>query len=60
MSKRNWLISLIACAGISSLSLPVRGQAVLPYVPKLDSEKIRIAGIAVASRCSAVDSFSAV
>ncbi len=45
MSKRNWLISLIACAGISSLSLPVRGQAVLPYVPKLDSEKLELQGL---------------
>lgn len=45
MSKRNWLISLIACAGISSISVPVRGQAVLPYVPQLDSEKLELQGL---------------
>ena len=45
MSKRNWLISLIACAGISSISLPVKGQAVLPYIPKLDSEKVELQGL---------------
>ena len=45
MSKRNWLISLIACAGISSISLPVKGQAVLPYIPKLDSEKLELQGL---------------
>ncbi|NJO99097.1 MAG: tetratricopeptide repeat protein, partial [Pleurocapsa sp. CRU_1_2] len=44
MSK-NWLISLIACAGISSLSLPARGQAILPYIPKLDSEKLELQGL---------------
>ncbi len=45
MPKLNWLISLVACAGISSISLPVRGQAVLPYVPKLDSEKLESQGL---------------
>ena len=45
MPKLNWLISLVACAGISSISLPVRGQAVLPYVPKLDSEKLETQGL---------------
>jgi len=43
--KLNWLISLVACAGISSISLPVRGQAVLPYVPKLDSQKLESQGL---------------
>ncbi len=45
MSKLNWLISLIACAGITSISLPVRGQAVLPYIPKLDSGKLEAQGL---------------
>ena len=45
MPKLNWLISLVACAGISSLSLPVRGQAVLPYVPKVDSQKLESQGL---------------
>ncbi|MGL5835351.1 MAG: tetratricopeptide repeat protein [Waterburya sp.] len=44
MSK-NWLISLIACASISSFSLPARGQAVLPYVPQLDSKKLESQGL---------------
>ena len=43
--KLNWLISLVACAGISSISLPVRGQAVLPYLPKLDSERLELQGL---------------
>lgn len=45
MPKLNWFISLIACAGISSIALPVRGQAVLPYVPKLNSEKLELQGL---------------
>ncbi|MCC0175515.1 tetratricopeptide repeat protein [Waterburya agarophytonicola K14] len=45
MPKLNWLISLIACAGISSISLPVRGQAVLPYLPKLETEKLESQGL---------------
>ena len=45
VSKRNWLISLIACAGISSIPITVRAQAVLPYVPQLDSEKLEIQGL---------------
>lgn len=45
MSKRNWLISLIACVGMSTVSLPARGQAVLPYVPTLDSEKLELQGL---------------
>lgn len=44
MSK-NWLISLIACASISSFSLPARGQAVLPYVPQLDSKQLESQGL---------------
>ena len=44
MSK-NWLVSLITGAAIASLSLPARGQAVLPYVPKLDSEKLELQGL---------------
>ncbi|MEL7522911.1 MAG: tetratricopeptide repeat protein, partial [Cyanobacteria bacterium J06553_1] len=38
-------MSLIACASLSSLSLPAKGQAVLPYVPKLDSEKLELQGL---------------
>ena len=45
MPKLNWLFSLIACAGISSVTLPVRGQALLPYIPKLDSEKLELQGL---------------
>ena len=45
MPKLNWLISLVACAGISSVCLPVRGQAVLPYTPKLDSKKLESQGL---------------
>ena len=45
MSKRNWLISLIACTGISITPLTVRAQAVLPYVPQLDSEKLELQGL---------------
>jgi tetratricopeptide (TPR) repeat protein len=43
--SKNWLISLIACAGISSLSLPATGQAVLPYVPQVDSKKLELQGL---------------
>jgi len=43
--KLNWLVSFIACAGISSVSLPVRSQAVLPYIPKLDSKKLELQGL---------------
>lgn len=45
MPKLNWLVFLIACAGISSVSLPVRSQALLPYIPKLDSEKLELQGL---------------
>lgn len=44
MSK-NWLISLIACASISGTSLPAMAQAVLPYIPELDSEKLELQGL---------------
>ena len=44
MSK-NWLVSLIAFASISCISLPAKGQAVLPYVPELDSEKLELQGL---------------
>ncbi len=44
MSK-NWLISLMACAGISCISLPAEGQAILPYIPELDSEKLELQGL---------------
>ncbi len=45
MPKLNWLFSLIACAGISSVALPAKGQALLPYIPKLDSEKLELQGL---------------
>ena len=45
MVSKNWLVSLMACAGISSISLPAGGQAVLPYVPELDSEKLELQGL---------------
>lgn len=44
MSK-NWLVCLIAGTAIASISLPARSQAVLPYVPKLDSEKLELQGL---------------
>lgn len=40
-----WLFSLFACVGLSSLALPVKGQALLPYVPKLDSERLEQQGL---------------
>ena len=42
---KNWLISLIACAGISATPLPAVAQAVLPYIPKVDSEKLELQGL---------------
>ena len=44
MSK-NWLVSSIACVSVFALSLPARGQAILPYVPKLDSEQLELQGL---------------
>ena len=43
--SKNWLISSIACASVFALSLPARGQAILPYVPKLDSEQLELQGL---------------
>ena len=45
MPKLSWLFSLFACVGLSSVVLPVRGQALLPYVPKLDSERLEQQGL---------------
>ncbi len=45
--KSNWLIALIACAGIWSYATPVKSQALLPYTPKLDSEKLEQQGFAL-------------
>ena len=45
MPRLKWLFSLVACAGLSSLTLPVRGQALLPYVPKIDSERLEQHGL---------------
>lgn len=35
----------MACAGISCISLPAAGQAILPYMPELDSEKLELQGL---------------
>ena len=48
MFKNHWLLSLIACAGLCHTALPVRGQALTPYVPSLDAEKLEQRGLELA------------
>ena len=44
--KLNWLFSSIACAGILTTSaLPLRSQALLPYTPQINSEKLEQQGL---------------
>jgi tetratricopeptide (TPR) repeat protein len=45
--KFNSIISLLTCITLSSVTLPVRGQALLPYTPKLDSESLEQQGLAL-------------
>lgn len=45
MPKRNWLLSLLACASFGSLPLPVLGQALLPYTPELNAEQLEQQGL---------------
>ncbi len=49
MPKLNWLYSLLASAGLSTMiALPVNSQALLPYIPDLNSEKLEQQGISLA------------
>ena len=48
MPKRNWLFSLLTCAGLSSLALPASGQALLPYTPQLNPEQLEQQGLELA------------
>lgn len=47
MPKLNWLFSLFAIAGFSTIALPVSGQALLPYTLQLDSEELEQQGVAL-------------
>ncbi|MGK7933763.1 MAG: tetratricopeptide repeat protein [Microcystaceae cyanobacterium] len=48
MSKRQILFSLLTCATLWSTPLPTWGQAILPYTPTLDVEKLEEQGLALA------------
>ncbi|MGK7947077.1 MAG: tetratricopeptide repeat protein [Microcystaceae cyanobacterium] len=48
MSKRQLFFSLLTCATVWSASLPVWGQALLPYTPNIDIEKLEEQGLALA------------
>ena len=46
MPRLNWLFSSIACAGILATSaVSANSQALLPYTPQLDSEKLGQQGL---------------
>ena len=46
MPRLNWLFSSIACAGILTTSaVPVSSQALLPYTPRINSEKLEQQGL---------------
>lgn len=46
--KYNWLLSLLACTGLWSITLPVLGQALLPYTPQLNNEQLEQQGLELA------------
>ena len=48
MFKNHWLLSVIACAGLWNTALPVKGQALTPYVPSLNAEKLEQRGLELA------------
>lgn len=52
MPKRNWLLSLLACAGLWSVALPASGQALLPYALPLDSQQFEQQGLKLAQDAS--------
>jgi tetratricopeptide (TPR) repeat protein len=44
--RLNWLFSSVACAGIlTTATLPVKSQALLPYTPQINSEKLEQQGL---------------
>lgn len=48
MPKHNWSISLLVGVGLWGLALPLRSQALLPYTPQLNSERLEQQGLELA------------
>lgn len=48
MPRRNWLISLLAVAGVWSAVQPAMGQALLPYTLNLDADQLEQDGVDLA------------
>ena len=46
--KKNWLLSLLACAGVWSITLPVSAQALLPHTLEPNLENLEQQGLALA------------
>jgi tetratricopeptide (TPR) repeat protein len=45
VSKRHWLIPIIAFISLWNVAFPASGQALLPYTPKLDTEDLEQTGL---------------
>ena len=48
MPKYNWLFSLLVCTGVWGASFPAQAQALLPYSPTLNSERLEQQGLELA------------
>ena len=46
MPRFSWLLSSLVCAGLITLTeFPVRSQALIPYTPEINSEKLQNQGL---------------
>ncbi|NJL82081.1 MAG: tetratricopeptide repeat protein [Chloroflexaceae bacterium] len=46
--KHRWLLSLLTCASLWGTAVPALSQALLPYVPKLDTQQLEQQGLELA------------